>query len=344
MKKGIQSQFTWIFILIAGVVILSFFISISYRQQAASEQRISIELEQGLDSIISAALQSPGTSLPVPTPAPGVAFRCTRTCDCSLAVGSSPKATSFGEKIYFTPDFIDGADMTLWTLPWTVPFRATNFLYITNSDVKYYFITTSSTQSQSLRDELLEILPTNLTIEFRDVGEVSDIEDAGHAQTRFIFLRSGKSILHPSFDNNQVRGVELIGDTLQFLFKDEGLSAFELIDDAVPMRTDDIPALLGATFAHDRTMYTCGMQHAYTKLGLVAQVFKERSLKLDGFENRCFYAGPAGAGPFEDMQTAAETLELTPTNAASVGQLNTLTETFNRLNTDKIQDGCPALY
>jgi len=344
MKKGIQAQFTWMFILIAGAVILTFFVTVGYKQKALSEQQLGIELESHLDSIISAALQSPGTSLPVPTPAPGIAFSCTRTCDCNLAVGSNPKGTDFAEKIYFTPSYIEGEDMLLWTLPWNAPFRATNFLYITNPGIQYYFVTASSTESLALKEEIKKIMPSNASFSFIDITTVPTIKNRGHAETRFVFLRSGKGVLDDSLRDSSMRGVEVSGNSVQFLFKDEDLLSYELIGAPYPVLSDDLPVLLAAAFSGNENMFRCGMEHAYTKLSIVADILTERAKKLDGHEQRCFYAGSAGQGNLEEIAELARTLQSNPTDAQSVSKLESEAVTIEQLNEDKFRDDCPTLY
>ena len=56
MKKGqIQVTFNWIYITIAGAVILLFFFGIVVKQKAASEEKLSIEVVRILESILTGA-------------------------------------------------------------------------------------------------------------------------------------------------------------------------------------------------------------------------------------------------------------------------------------------------
>ena len=340
MKRGIETQFTWIFILIAGAVILTFFITIGYRQQSASEQTLAIRLEQSIDSIISAALQSPGTSLTIPTPRAGIAFSCTRTCDCNLFVGN--KGTQFGEKIYFAPPRIEDTDMILWTQHWNVPFRTTNFLYIIDPRTTYYFVTTSTTHSLRLRDSLIDILPPQINAHFIDISDLASIENTGPA--RFIFLRSGKNTLHESFADDILHAVEISDNTAQFLLKDEGVLSFEHIGDPLPLLADNIPLILGAAYSFDRDMYACGIRHAYLKQHLIASIFALKAEQLDGHDNRCFYIGPAAVTPLQDLAHASLELSALPENAQLTSQIDQIITTLDEKNREKITDGCPALY
>ena len=54
-KSQISIQFHWIFILIAGALILTFFVSIIMKQKSVSEQKIATTLITDLDEIISGA-------------------------------------------------------------------------------------------------------------------------------------------------------------------------------------------------------------------------------------------------------------------------------------------------
>ncbi|MFC1774918.1 hypothetical protein ACFLZN_01230 [Nanoarchaeota archaeon] len=344
MKKAVQSPLTWVFIMIAGALILIFFVTLAYRYQEMAQQKLSIEIESSIDSVISDVLQSSGSSVPIPMPRAGIAFHCSSTCDCRLRIGSIPQGSPFAEKIYFAHGYLKDVDITLWALSWNVPFRATNFLYVTNPMIKYYIVTDSSTHSQSLKDEISEIMPSNMSIEFIDISSVGSIPRPNFHDVKFLFLDSGKSSLDNSFEKDVMYSVELKGNNIQFLFKDSGSTFFQETGQEIPLITDDVTGILGAMFSADPNMFLCNMQKAYTRLKYVSQVFTERTKKLDGYEDRCYYTGPAGMKQFEDIAAAAEALLANPTDSTAVASIDMLYESLEKLNREQVIDGCPELY
>ena len=96
-NKGFALQFHWLFILIAGGIILVFFFSVAGKQKALSDEKLSLSLVQSMDAIFEMAGAGEGTSQVIPLPKNGLGFSCTGTCDCFVQSGSARK--SFGEFI-----------------------------------------------------------------------------------------------------------------------------------------------------------------------------------------------------------------------------------------------------
>jgi len=138
-KKGFELQFHWIFILIAGAIILAFFFAIASKQKDISEQKISITLSNDIEAIASGAGVTRGSVQPVPIPRITIEFSCSDLCDCSYSPGAGV-SNPFMDNLIFAPGKIEGNEMLLWTLDWKVPFRVSNFVYVTNNRVKYFFV------------------------------------------------------------------------------------------------------------------------------------------------------------------------------------------------------------
>ena len=134
-KRGIEMQAHWIFILIAGAIILAFFFSIVAKQKSLSEQKISITLSSNIEAVFSGAIESKGTAQLLTVPKDGIAFACSEGCDCNFWIGD--KATSFRDKIIFAPKIVIGQDATAWSNEWKLPFRVSNFL-IFSRELNYF--------------------------------------------------------------------------------------------------------------------------------------------------------------------------------------------------------------
>ena len=134
-KAMIEIQFHWIFILIVGAVILLFFATMIYRQKTVSETGISADVLVNLESIISGSMISTKTLnlLDIPK-GTEISYK-----DCNqYEVGPYNKQT--GTIVMFAPKKIAGRKLVTWALDWNVPYRVTNFLYLTSDDVRYILV------------------------------------------------------------------------------------------------------------------------------------------------------------------------------------------------------------
>src|SRR3989344_9102992 len=152
-KKGVvEVQFNWIFILIAGALILLFFTTIILKQKSSTETKIDISLVSSLQSIISGSGTVSKLADIKTLPRISVGFDCD-----SFSIGDLRQ--SVGKDIVFSPDFLDGRNLVIRTWDWNIPFRITNFLYLTVPQVRYIFVEDGSYESDNLRDILMEALP-----------------------------------------------------------------------------------------------------------------------------------------------------------------------------------------
>ena len=93
-KKAITLQFHWIFILIAGGIILAFFFSIASKQGDLSDEKLSLSLVHSIDMILELAESSEGTSQVIPLPKKGISASCSSGCDCYFSISGA--RSSFG--------------------------------------------------------------------------------------------------------------------------------------------------------------------------------------------------------------------------------------------------------
>ncbi|MBD3319089.1 hypothetical protein GF342_04230 [Candidatus Woesearchaeota archaeon] len=341
MKQGVQSVFTWIFILLAGGLILVFFITVGYRFYDGSIQTASIQVEQNLESALSLALQQDRYSHSILLGRSSVTFFCSNTCDCTFDTGY--KGTNFRDNIFFAEPLIDGT-LYLWSLPWLVPFRATNFLTVSSPEYTHYIVTGNA--ARGLQEELEEKSPKNSTIRFITPSEVSTIEN-GATQEKFIFLKSGIRALHPSFADEEVRAVELQGNTIQFLIKSEDSPGFEQQGQRIPILNDNLAMISAAMFSGHPDMFTCGLQTGYKKLNLVAQVLANKAKSMDGFTkpngDNCYY-DPSAVSLLNSISQHANTLSTNPRDSQSVSSLDQLYTQLEQLNNEREIESCPLIY
>ena len=146
-KRGvIELQFNWIFILIAGAIIFVFFISIVNKQREFSEIKSSGTIITNLESILTGAQISTNTVNIVDMPKVDIGFECNR-----FFIGPVPKQTK--GNVIFSPNLLKGSQIITWALDWNIPYRVTNFLYITDPELRYIIVNNSQNLGQKLYNE-----------------------------------------------------------------------------------------------------------------------------------------------------------------------------------------------
>ena len=131
-KKGvIEVQFNWIFILVAGALILTLFVGLVQKQGTISNQKRDVDIRGKLNTILVSAKQSVGTQFVISIPKTEITFGCN-----GYSVGGT-NPFQLGES--FSPSMIKSSDNTLvlQSLDWSVPYRISNFQYILTPDVRY---------------------------------------------------------------------------------------------------------------------------------------------------------------------------------------------------------------
>ncbi|MBW3017017.1 hypothetical protein KY316_01485, partial [Candidatus Woesearchaeota archaeon] len=161
-KRGVlEIQLHWIFVLIAGAVILSLFIGFVARQRAAAETSLVFDVSNELDLLISGAKTATGL-IPVDIYDMQIDFSCQeyRIKD--------QRQSLLGRPVFASETVKDG-DLLLWSVPWKIPFKIDNILYATSPKVRFVFINAD--------DRIYGLIPRS--INKVNVGNLNDIEDEG---------------------------------------------------------------------------------------------------------------------------------------------------------------------
>lgn len=335
-KAAIEVQFNWIFILIAGSVILLFFGTIIVKQRAASEQKIAAILLTDLESIMTGASVSEQAMNFYPIPNKEINFE---SCDFYY-IGKKQESNTklkkdIKETIVFTPDLIKGTRLVTWTLPWDIPYRVTNFLYLTSPQVRYIFYDTIS-----LIDDVEKLLPPEkITVDDEEYNvmfrqKIRPSNDLNNYKVKFVILGNTEPSptdlnIFSNMEDEDVTAIKIDGTmelgTISFYKK---LGSVWDSDGSSPYLRK--AALVAAIFAEDREMYECAMQNAFNRMKVVTDVYVRRT--GDMVRGTCPYTAPLqhlGA-----ILTASN--QFNPTNVGTI-----------KLRGDslKLQDrNCPLVY
>ena len=356
-KKAIEMQFHWIFVLIAGALILAFFFSVVQKQRSISEEKLSLTLASQMEAIYAGAIESKGTIQPLVTPQPGIAFSCSEVCDCNYYIGK--RATEFRDKLIFAPDMIKGADTWAWALEWKFPFRVNNFLMLSSPTIKYNIIyEAGDSQSPQAFKRFMKIFPTELNHEtFSSIGAVNLFTPQGDQHLRLIFVgiqpQSPSTLdLRSEFEEESVSGVYIDPDFRQVVFyekSDPDELSFNQYESILTEETTAYAAMAAA----DHRMYNCMMQRAFKQLSVIADVQEERAMKIqdemdDLLRLECGYDDAVNY--LRNVATAAGGLSTSPDfsrQEQAYSALQTIRATQSDLENENrrlFRLGCPELF
>ncbi len=268
-KAQIETSVNWIFVLIAGAIILLFFIMILYRMQSTAEKEGYAAVINNLDSIFSGAeLSSKLTSLITDIPKHEVRFECQ-----GFSLGGM--TGGYNQKLVFAPSLLQTNPLLIWSLDWNMPYFISNFLLVTSPLVRYIFVYDGANPvSLDLKNRIEQLLPDKMTKEF--LMSASGIRDTGIYATRIIFLERDPEapmlMVNKAMTALKVGG----GNLLSFYAKGSGTADFQPdSEESISVYFDDA-SLMAAVISDNSEQYNCMMGRAFEKYKRIAYIIDQR--------------------------------------------------------------------
>ena len=344
-KKGVISiQLNWIFVLIIGAFILTFFILIVQKQKDYSEETIASEVQVDIQAILSSSQVSTGTASIVEVPNKDIEFSCE-----GFKVGNQfPAFYPYA----FAPNLIksDRNTISVYAYDWSVPFRVTNFLYVTSPDVRYVIDDSGGTLTQ----DLMDLLPPRYISKdgkqrlfmYKENGSITSLSDKNNYKVRLIRIFSGSGTtqtLTNNFDtkNEDLSALDIItqscfpGDNLE-CYGDLKFYNYDGVDWSPPTTSSFIgkASILAAIFSENAKIYECGMNNSLKRLTNVAKIYQERSTNLDSLS--------CSNGVFGSASTEMDDLQ-----NQKISDASSIFNTANNLknfNEQLLGASCPTIY
>ncbi len=159
-KSQVSVQINWLFVLIAGAIILLFFIGIVFRQKTISDSRLTASIAEDLDLIITGAESAGSTATPIPIPPIEIKFSCEGDEEPWFGVDWERTGVDrrLNKKIVFGPDLIKGLNIITWALRFQAPFTVSNFVYLTSPSIRYIFVFQDNAFAQEIFDDFPDIM------------------------------------------------------------------------------------------------------------------------------------------------------------------------------------------
>ena len=298
-EAQIQVQFNWIFVIIVGAVILAFFFSIIFSMGKTSETKVDISLANQFNTIITTTNQKIGTVKQYSVPKVDLNFECLENEGVYYFALGDLKARDTKYDLFFSPRTLNDKYLYTWTQEWKAPYGIGTFLYLTNSQNMYAFISNSTNNYQF--EELTENFPNNLTSRFIYRNETNHFQntfDKGINLDSYTYIFLKDDLPKPNELNNPLNVVDdsviIIIDPAQadvfaygnitYLSKNNYETYYDDVqnDDSYPHDHLSVASYLGkaslyaAIFSGDASRYRCGMDKALVRFKAInlLQIYK----------------------------------------------------------------------
>lgn len=289
-KRGqLDLPFNWIYVLIAGAVILLFFVGIAVKQKESSVQQLGTEVNRILESILGAAASAESTKIVVQTS--GLAeetlyFQC---ADLVTEYGIEGKGAPVADVVtpLFAPLKVDAGELLLWSLPYVLPYKITDFLYVTAPTVQYVIIG-NDPRGQEFIKEAKSNEDAAFAIRVVSVPEISSFSPTkGMKQVRIVDytgLAIGEGNPVPSSligkADEEVSAVVFNTGMATFFVKKGTLWKSEGSTTLFSLGGERDAVHYAAIFSGSKKLFDCGLRKAFLRTEYVSQVYQQKGKAL----------------------------------------------------------------
>ncbi|MBN2142909.1 hypothetical protein JW711_06290 [Candidatus Woesearchaeota archaeon] len=303
-RKGFELQFNWLFVLIAGGIILLFFFAVIKNQASGAETEQASELQQDVDFLFRGSLGSRESEKIIPVGGK-VEFFCDEGVSTYIVEGSKV-FSQYNYISVFSPSILDGDHFLLRTDLFRAPFHVMPFLYATNDNVEYVFVGNESEETLKI---LFDGLPKNSTKRFLDPSQLGGFKDNNYDFTIFISNQStfedemsdvmttklasaisknreDRFLLVVLRPKNDI--VDYYGEIDFYTYGGSGVRKFQKAKGDYLFFTPEL--LLGAVYSGDASIYSCQFQKAIQRMNLISRLHMERIdalLQVPKYESDC---------------------------------------------------------
>jgi len=284
-KRGVDVVFVWIFVIIAGAVIIAFFVSFSLKHAESSTTVTNIRYLDTVSSIITTFATSLEADKTINLPTKVEVFF---HCDGLFMITDNKEFNKqIPNHIVFGTEKIIDDKILLWTLPWKLPYTITNLIYATSPHIKYFLIYNS--ESRAFVDQISSKIPSRFLVETIDVDNLNlekidnDAKLRSYYKNKFVFFTAPKKLDEISNMETPSSVVEIKpGDYGDVVFYEDGMQkASQHIGNEI---------IYGAVFVDDYDNYACLLEKTMDKVAQITSIYSEKArLLVIKSTNQCLY-------------------------------------------------------
>ncbi|HLC85836.1 MAG TPA: hypothetical protein VJG30_00925 [Candidatus Nanoarchaeia archaeon] len=293
-KRGQAEQFNWIFVIVAGAIILGFFTMFVFQYIDLQEKRQEVESVRFFGNVLNVLekLQIGDAGYAVrSTDTQGLRFGykvdLSYYCkgnDAKILINKGEIASyNLANEIVFTEEKQRVNGLTMGIMPWIYPFHITNFIYLSDPNKIYHIIYDESSEEFVNRlEEENEVIFNAIKYEKTRINELKPKQNS-----KIIIFSSQKPYetkikeLKGSGNSNFVH-VNINTEKISFF----GRNGWE---DEIKYYGN--PMLLGSLFMDNTEAYECNVNRAFERLKTVTNIYIERTelLKRIDPKQECQY-------------------------------------------------------
>ncbi len=266
MRKGQDFQFNWIFILVAGIILLIFFAGFGMRYKSLQEKREQANTVRSLNNGIN-GLNNNNLYTEINIGSKDIDINCNK-------ISLSEFSQSFDDKILFADNVNE--KVIVWVKRLNFPYPVTNFVYFADPNKEYVFL--YDKKSESFVDKLIEDIPKKI-----NVIKTESLVDIGENAKVIAFFDVNQQLL---WDYKHIM-IDLDKETISFGQK---LPTIPKESEGYLVESDEVNYLnedfLYAAIFSNYENYNCGFNEAVNKIRLVNQIYLERTNLID---KKCSY-------------------------------------------------------
>lgn len=279
-KAQIEVTFNWIYIAIAGAVIILFFVGIVIRQAQVSEENLSADIVRIMGSILTGAGVSEKTKNVISSSGL-IDYTLIFTCEEGISeLGIKGKSARMYNAVdpVFVPEEVHSTQIILWSLPYMLPFKVTDFLLVAPVNRRFYLLSSDA-------EFIQEFLNVTESFNREYIDSLDEIDLTGGLSVRIIDADGTHIPFEPIpaslqlFDDSRVSAVVLKEREADYYQKESsaGGSSWKKLNrepvKIISLGGERDAAKYAAIFAQDHLMYQCNMLKAFRRLGIVTEVY-----------------------------------------------------------------------
>ncbi len=289
-KAQLELGFNWIYMLVAGGVILLFFVGIVVKEKSIAQENLGQDLVRTMESLFTGAQVSEKTKNVIDIG--GLAdFTLYFDCDSESLVTTyglketSAKAENIIDPI-FSPNEIKATKMIAWSLPYNFPYKVADMLFITSSNTKYFLYNPTN---NPFAKEFLKATGTEFnTKELTTQQQYETLDPGNNFQIRIIdfsgqlITQTKKNLPQPlqKFDNARVSAIVFTTPTTFHYYQKQGTTWSQKTitpQHIISLSHERDAAKYAAIFAQDKETYRCSMKKAFQRMKHVTSIYQSKA-------------------------------------------------------------------
>ncbi len=365
-KKGVvEVQFNWVFVIIAGSIIFLFFGSLAMDYRRSAERELSAEILHELGSLTSSSLHSDYTAQEVEfggielsvscNPDDCNQYGCTQEFDFAEIGITSPSWMAL--EPVFSARNIESNYIIIWSLPYHMPYKIGNFLFLTDPEHKYYFVyDEDDDNSLVFAESVYNRFSQNRFAESELVekGDLPDIDYEGELRIRFVFFFDDSLGDDEQPENDVLKWSDILFvnmSSTDYIYGNVRYSKLSGDGKLVPDPDSKYPyigesMLIGAIYSYNVEDYKCNVRKTMLKSLNLNQIYYD---KMKNMYDICEESGSPCKGCEIIYSSAMDEIKdinntITPDYDFDLESLYEHTEELKDLNDGARRHNCPRIY